>query len=166
MEFSAATEHDLLQLMSLYRAATRQMDKLGISQWDDRYPTESIIREDINSGQMQVGRNGDRIAVAYVLEECHAGEYEPAAWRYDEPRFVVLHRLCVHPDFQGQRIAQTAMDTLEAEVLSRGIFTIRLDAFSQNPVALHLYESRGYEKAGEIVYRKGLFFLYEKKLSS
>ena len=166
MEYSAATEHDLVPLMSLYRAATQQMDKLGIPQWDDRYPTESIILEDIISGQMQVGRIGERIAVAYVLEECHTGDYEPAAWRYDEPRFVVLHRLCVHPDFQGQRIAQTAMDTLEAEVLSRGITAIRLDAFSQNPVALHLYKSRGYEKAGEIVYRKGLFFLYEKKLSS
>jgi ribosomal protein S18 acetylase RimI-like enzyme len=114
---------------------------------------------------MQTGRIGDRIAVAFVLEECCAGDYEPAAWRYDEPRFVVLHRLCVHPDFQGQRVAQTAMDTLEAEVLSRGMRAIRLDAFSQNPVALHLYESRGYQKAGEIVYRKGLFYLYEKQLS-
>lgn len=165
MEFLAATEYDLPQLMSLYRAATRQMDKLGISQWDEKYPTESIIREDVISGQMRTGHIGDRIAVAYVLEECRAGDYEPAAWRYDEQSFVVLHRLCVHPDFQGQRVAQTAMDTLETEVLTRGINAIRLDAFSQNPVALHLYESRGYLKAGEIVYRKGLFYLYEKKLS-
>ena len=77
---------------------------------------------------------------------------------------MVLHRLCVHPDFQGQGVARQAMDYLENEVRARGIQTIRLDAFSQNPTALHLYESRGYQKAGEISYRKGLFYLYEKKL--
>lgn len=166
MEFTIATEQDLPELMSLYRAATRHMDAQGIRQWDEQYPTESILGEDIRCGLLRVGRVGGRIAVAFALEECRAGDYEPAAWRYDAPRFVVLHRLCVHPDFQGQRLSQLAMDALETETHSRGIHVIRLDVFPQNPAALHLYASRGFVKAGEIIYRKGLFFLYEKKLSS
>jgi len=166
MEFTIASDQDLPELKSLYRAATLHMDSQGIPQWDERYPTEAIILDDIHAGLLRVGRIGGRIAVAFALEECRAGAYEPAAWRHEAPRFVVLHRLCVHPDFQGQRLSQQAMDALEAETLSRGIDVIRLDVFPQNPAALHLYESRGFEKAGEISYRKGLFFLYEKKLST
>jgi ribosomal protein S18 acetylase RimI-like enzyme len=53
-----------------------------------------------------------------------------------------------------------AEDTLRSE----GIEAVRLDAFSQNPAALRLYEKRGYEKVGEVTFRKGRFYLFEKKL--
>lgn len=164
MEFIRATMQDVSELVSLYRAATRHMDEHGIHQWDEFYPTEVFIREDIERDQLWICRIEGRIAVAYALEECGADDYETADWRYDEAVFVVLHRLCVHPDFQGQRLSQRAMEALEAETRSRGIRAIRLDVFPQNPAALHLYESRGFVKAGEIVYRKGLFYLYEKQL--
>ena len=165
MEFFHAIQSNLPELLVLYRAATKQMDEQGIPQWDEIYPSESILREDIEQEQMYVGKKGGRIAVAFALEQCKAGDYEEAEWIYEEPSFVVLHRLCVHPEFQGQGLAKAAMDYLEQEVLSRGINIIRLDAFPQNPTAIKLYESRGYIKAGEITYRKGLFFLYEKKLT-
>jgi ribosomal protein S18 acetylase RimI-like enzyme len=166
MEFTRATLHDLPELMALYSAATRHMDEQGIPQWDDLYPAESFVREDIDREQLYVGRIEGKIAVAFALEECREEDYEQADWRYREEIFVVLHRLCVHPQMQGQGVSRKAMDYLEQLVLSRGIRAIRLDAFPQNPAALHLYESRGYKKAGEIVYRKGLFYLYEKSLTS
>ena len=165
MEFIHAKQSDLSQLMALYRAATKSMYEQGILQWDEIYPAESFLSEDIALERMYLARIEGKIAVAFSLEECGEGDYEPAAWRYEAPQFVVLHRLCVHPDFQGQGVSKAAMDFLEQETLSRGIHAIRLDAFPQNRAAIRLYESRGYEKAGEITYRKGLFFLYEKKLS-
>lgn len=164
MDFSFASRKDLPELLALFQAATRSMDAQGIHQWDEIYPDKTVLSEDIECGIMEVGQIADRIAVAFALEECAPSDYEDAKWRYAAERIVVLHRLCVHPAFQGKGIARGAMDYLERRVSERGISTIRLDAFSQNPAALKLYESRGYEKAGEIVYRKGLFFLYEKKL--
>ena len=164
MEFSFASQRNLPELLALYRAAIDRMDAQGILQWDEIYPSDDILEKDVASGLMQIGRCNGQIAVAFLLEECADGEYEPAAWRYSEPRFIVLHRLCVHPTFQGQGVARQTMDYLEQSVQARGIRTIRLDAFSLNPAALKLYESRGYEKAGEIYYRKGLFYLYEKLL--
>ena len=165
MDFTFATSCDLVDLMSLYRAATRHMDAQRIPQWDEIYPSVEVVRQDIERGQMRLGKVEGTIALAYSLEPCARGDYEPADWRYDVPQFFVLHRLCVHPSFQGKGLARQAMDHLEEEARSLGIYAIRLDAFSQNPAALKLYESRGYEKAGEITYRKGLFFLYEKDLT-
>ena len=164
MNFSTAQAEDLAEILRLFRAATTRMDAHGVYQWDEIYPDEGILSEDIARGNMTVGTIDGRIAVAFMLDFCEYSDYETAAWRYREQDIVVLHRLCVHPDFQGHGVARQTMDYLENEVRARGIQTIRLDAFSQNPTALHLYESRGYQKAGEISYRKGLFYLYEKKL--
>ena len=165
MEFRKAQMCDLTEVMALFRAATLAMRAVGIDQWDEIYPSADVVREDIGRAQMHIGLESGKIAVVFVLEPCHEGEYEPASWRYVEPEFTVLHRLCVHPDFQGQGIARQAMDYLEQAVLKSGISAIRLDAFPQNPAAIRLYESRGYVKAGEVTFRKGLFYLYEKQLS-
>lgn len=164
MDFTIARQEDLPELVSLFQAATRQMDAQGVLQWDELYPDEGILSEDVSRGNMIIGTLEGRIAVAFMLDYCEDSDYESANWRYRERNIVVLHRLCVHPDVQGRGVARQAMDYLENEVRLRGIKTIRLDAFSLNPTALHLYESRGYQKAGEISYRKGLFYLYEKKL--
>jgi ribosomal protein S18 acetylase RimI-like enzyme len=164
MEFRKARASDLQEVMALFRAATLAMAAQGIPQWDEIYPSAEIVQEDIDREQMQVGLVDGIIAVVFVLEPCQEGDYESANWQYPAEHFVVLHRLCVHPGFQGQGVAKQAMDYLEQDVRNRGISCIRLDAFPQNPVAIRLYESRGYGKAGEITYRKGLFFLYEKNL--
>ena len=164
MEFTFACRDHLLEIVSLFDAAKKHMDANGIYQWDAIYPDRQILSEDIEQGILQIGTIDGQIAVVFVLEECAEADYEEADWSAHADRIIVLHRLCVHPAFQGKGIARGAMDYLERRVSERGISTIRLDAFSQNPAALKLYESRGYEKAGEIVYRKGLFFLYEKKL--
>lgn len=165
MEFLRAQASNLPELMHLFRAATRSMDEQGIFQWDELYPDEGIIQEDIRRANMTIGVIEGRIAVAFMLDFCEDSDYESADWHCRETQIVVLHRLCVHPDFQGQGVARKAMGYLENEVRSCGRKTIRLDAFSQNPAALHLYESCGYQKAGTIHYRKGLFYLYEKDLS-
>jgi ribosomal protein S18 acetylase RimI-like enzyme len=52
----------------------------------------------------------------------------------------------------------------EGILKENGTESVRLDAFSQNPCALSLYGKLGYYKVGNIYYRKGLFYLYEKIL--
>ena len=164
MLFSRATRKDFPEVMTLYRRAILNMDEQHIYQWDEIYPDRHIIREDVARGRMEVGRIDGSIAVAFVIEFCKSDDYEDANWCYDDENIAVLHRLCVHPAYQGRGVAREAMDYIEQSVLDRGVHTVRLDAFSQNPYALRLYERRGYEKAGEITFRKGLFYLYEKKL--
>lgn len=164
MEFTFACRDHLPEIVSLFDAAKKHMDANGIYQWDAIYPDRQILSEDIEQGILQIGTIDGQIAVVFVLEECAEADYEAADWSAHADRIIVLHRLCVHPMFQGRGIARVAMDYLEQTVRERGICIIRLDAFSQNPAALRLYETRGYRKAGEITYRKGLFYLYEKLL--
>lgn len=162
--FERAVPADLPEVLALFQAATKQMDEQNIPQWDDLYPNREILASDIARGELTVCRVGENIACVFVLSIQFDEEYVQGFWRYPDARFCVLHRLCVHPAFQNRRVAQRAMDYIEQTLKSKGFESVRLDAFSLNPYALRLYESRGYEKVGEVTFRKGLFYLYEKKL--
>jgi RimJ/RimL family protein N-acetyltransferase len=41
---------------------------------------------------------------------------------------------------------------------------MRLDAFSENPRALRVYDRDGYRRAGQVRLRKGTFICFEKAL--
>jgi ribosomal protein S18 acetylase RimI-like enzyme len=75
---------------------------------------------------------------------------------------MVLHRLCLNIKYQNKGFGTKIMLYIEDYLKNNGISSIRLDAFSKNPIALRLYNKLGYKKAGEANWRKGLFFLFEK----
>ena len=61
-------------------------------------------------------------------------------------------------------IAKTTLSHIEQELWKSNIEAVRLDAFSENPFALSLYQKAGYEKVGVADWRKGRFYLMEKRL--
>jgi ribosomal protein S18 acetylase RimI-like enzyme len=100
---------------------------------------------------------------AIVLNDRQDEQYLRGDWRHNEPAAVV-HRLCIDPACQQKGYGMQAMQLAEAALKEQGYRSVRLDAFSQNPYALRLYERLGYRRAGEALYRKGLFYLLEKCL--
>ena len=61
--------------------------------------------------------------------------------------FVVVHRLCVNPVYQNQKIEKNTMIMIEGLLRKEGIQSIRLDAFYLNPYVLKMYETLGYQKS-------------------
>nr|WP_245251526.1 GNAT family N-acetyltransferase [Paenibacillus turicensis] len=113
---------------------------------------------------MFIGVVANKIACAFVLNSNYDEEYINGDWKYGNESFSIVHRLCVNPDFQNQGIGTRSMVLIEKMLRKNGIKSIRLDAFSLNPSALRLYEKIGYVRVGEANWRKGLFYLYEKKI--
>ncbi len=164
MEFRKAVPEEAVKVFSIYRAAVRRMQAAGIDQWDDVYPTLSVIEQDIANGEMSIGLTGDDIACAFVLNSEQWQGYENGDWHYPNLPFLVLHRLCVNPACQGQGVGKQAMKYIEALLKEEGIEVVRLDSFPQNTNAIRLYEKLNYIKIGEAIFRKGTFYLFEKKL--
>lgn len=163
--FQRAELSDLQEVVELFQRAIENMNQNNIPQWDELYPNEKILRDDIEKSQMFVGRSAGRIISVYVLSSEYDEEYNHADWQYPDASFLVLHRLCVHPDFQNKGIARRTMEQVEKQAGDSGAETIRLDAFSDNPYALRLYKGLGYHKTGTADWRKGRFYLYEKNLA-
>lgn len=164
INFRQGRREDLPEITALAAAAISQMERCGIMQWDELYPTGEDFAADILAGQLCAGLIGDKIAVVYTLNGLFEEAYKNGMWKMPERPFVILHRLCVHPDFQNKGVAYRTMLHIEKQAAKSGIEAIRLDAFSGNPYSLRLYQKCGYTKVGTASWRKGLFYLMEKYL--
>ena len=99
-----------------------------------------------------------------VLDDRQEPEYSAVPWTVAGPAGVI-HRLMVPPRLEGRGIARALMAFLEGRAGSRGHACIRLDVFVQNPRAVRFYEQRDYHRAGQVQFRKGTFYCYEKDLA-
>lgn len=167
MNYRLARESDLDEICSLIKSAIAEMERNEIPQWDEIYPTREDFLNDIKSSSLFVGEvfedDKKNIAVIYALNKVCDEEYKNASWQCSGD-YRVIHRLCVHPDFQRRGIARKTMEHIEKQAASLGAKSLRLDVFSKNPFSLRLYEHAGYHKTGEANWRKGLFYLMEKEI--
>ncbi|MBM7868722.1 ribosomal protein S18 acetylase RimI-like enzyme [Clostridium pascui] len=164
MKIRKAELEDLNIIVDIFRNAINEMNNNNIDQWDEVYPTSEILKEDILKKEMYVGIKEDAIVSVLVVNNEYDEQYKNGDWKYDDENFVVVHRLCVKPIYQNKKIGQATMLMIEELLKKEEIESIRLDAFSLNPYALKMYEALGYQKVGETNWRKGLFYLLEKKL--
>lgn len=162
IEYRAACTEDLKEICELVQNAINKMIEHNILQWDELYPDEQILCQDIYKKQLCVGMIDGKIAVIYVLNQECEDEYKNGRWKYEDKSYAIIHRLCVNPVFQNTGVARTTMLHIEREALEKGFQAIRLDVFSENPIALKLYNDLGYCEVGHADWRKGRFYLMEK----
>lgn len=65
-----------------------------------------------------------------------------------------LLTIATHPDHQGQGLGGQCLRGFEQEAIQRGATRAFLEVASDNPAAIHLYESQGWQRAGV---RKGYY---------
>lgn len=116
-----------------------------------------------NGSLYTVMDEGVVIAVYVISKECDE-EYDKCKWEYDDATACVIHRLCVSPDIQNRGMGSQILNHIEQQLRDLGYGCVRLDVFTKNPHAVHLYEKSGYIKRGYADWRKGRFWLMEKKL--
>lgn len=162
--FVQAKESDLNTIFEMFQSAIMDMEEKGIFQWDELYPDRDILKEDIQKGQLYVGFMENEPVAAYVLNRECDGEYANGRWNYEGDSYIAIHRLCVNPKYQNHGIGTCTMKYIEECARKKGKESVRLDAFTENPIAKKLYEGLGYQIVGFANFRKGRFFLMEKGL--
>lgn len=164
MKVLKAKIEDLPVVLSLFQDAIQYMNNHNIPQWDEYYPNEEVLREDIQNKELYIVKMEETIVSVFVINFNYDEEYSKGDWKYKGDSFAVLHRLCVNVQFQNQGIGKNTLSIIEKMLKENNIKAVRLDAFSKNPYALRLYENNNYKRVGEVNFRKGLFYLYEKIL--
>lgn len=164
MFYRLAEESDIEAICGLIKAAVSNMEEQQIFQWDDIYPAKEDFLDDIHKQQLYIGLLDGEAAVVYTVNKESDREYENGKWNYPDCEYRIIHRLCVNPAYQNRGIAKSTLAHIEQELRKSNIEAVRLDAFSENPFALSLYFNAGYEKVGFADWRKGRFYLMEKRL--
>lgn len=162
MEIKKAEINDLNKIVKMYKDAIDNLNNIGIYQWDEIYPNELTLKEDIEKHELNKIICDEKLVGAVVINKETDEQYENGHFEYDN--YAVVHRLCVNPEYQNHKIGHNAMIMIEHILKEKGISSIRLDAFSKNLFSLKMYEKLGYKKVGNAQWRKGLFYLYEKIL--
>lgn len=148
---SLGKSEELDAILEMTRSCGRHMRKNGIDQWDENYPDRERLLNDIQTQTLFAFRENEQVLGIIVLNETQDPEYAEISWLTSESeRNLVVHRLAVAPEHQGEGIARKLMDFAENLAKERGYASIRLDTFSQNPRNQRFYEARGYTKLEEV----------------
>lgn len=163
----AAALSDLSEIKLLTESCAVAMQEKGIFQWNENYPSLEKLEQDIIQEELYVLKLESRISGIIVLTPVMDEEYVPIEWLTSSGNNLYIHRLAVHPSAWGRGYGQQLMDFAEDYARRKGFDSVRLDTFSQNKRNQKFYETRGYQRLGDIYFPKQSehpFHCYEKVL--
>ncbi len=158
---------DLERIVEITKACAKHMISQNIFQWNEHYPNKEIFQEDVKNETLFVIEVGSKVVGCICISTLIDDVYKKVKWLTLTNKNIYLHRLAVHPDFQGQGLALKLMGFAEQLTLKKGYKSIRLDTFSGNDKNNKFYKLQGYTKLEKIFYRKQSdipFHCYEKIL--
>lgn len=141
-------------ILEITRACAVFMIKNEIYQWNEHYPSKEVFELDIEREELFVKMENDKIIGTIVISNHIDAEYIPVKWLTATEKNAYIHRLCVHPNQQGKGFAQELMDFAEEHARKNEYVSVRLDTFSQNKRNQRFYETRGYQRLGDIFFPK------------
>ena len=154
-----ARYEDIKTILSIVRSAQLSLSELGIDQWQDGYPSEDIIAEDISNGVGYVACTEEGNVVGYeavVLtgEEAYT-QIADEMW-HTSNNYVVVHRLCVDGSARRKGVAIELIAFAGDFAMNHGVSDFRIDTHEGNVRMLSLLEKLGFEHVGTISYDSGL----------
>lgn len=143
---------DLPLVMEIYEYARAFMRANGnVTQWVNGYPSEELIRQEIQDGHSFVCTDGDGEIVGtfcFILgDDPTYQQIYDGAWLNDEP-YGVIHRMGTNGKRKG--IAEACLDW---SFQHSG--NIRVDTHRDNLVMQHILEKNGFKRCGIIYVRDG-----------
>ncbi|ACO45693.1 GNAT family N-acetyltransferase [Deinococcus deserti] len=105
----------------------------------------------------QVAWHGGQPVGCYVLLD-----QDPLFWPDDpEGEALYLHKLAVHPEVQGRRLAWTLLQRAAQQAADRRRAYLRLDTATHRPKLRAVYESIGFEHVADRIVKSWAVSLYE-----
>jgi len=159
-----ATPSDIDALLNITKACAKHMISNNIFQWNEHYPNRKAFENDVQRNELYVLEEAAQLIGCIVISTHMDDEYKPVTWLTENKNNLYIHRVAVHPKFQGKGYAQKLMNYAEQFGKENGYTSIRLDTFSQNARNQKFYELRGYKRLDSIYFPKQSehpFYCYE-----
>ena len=149
---------DIPAVMKLIRQAQKYMMESGIDQWQNGYPNEGAIANDIAHDYSYVmeenGKIIGTIAVIFDGEPTYNKIYE-GAWKTTDEPYAAVHRVAVDAECKGQGIAGAMIDEVVKMCRERGIRSIKNDTHRDNKSMQRMQAKAGFEYCGIIYLEDG-----------
>ena len=167
MSIRQAIITDLDIVKKIAEACAIDMANYSIFQWNEKYPSRDVFKNDIEAGALYVLEINKTIVGCIMLSDVKDDSYKDVKWLTKDFKNLYVHRLAVNPDYQKKGHGRRLMDFAESFAVENNFTSIRLDTFSLNHRNNKFYKSRGYTQLGDVFFpiQSDLpFHCYEKVL--
>lgn len=161
--FRKATFGDVPQIWVILQQAIARRKNDGSQQWQDGYPNQDVVENDIEKGVGYVLTDDETIVgyTAILINDEPAYHELKGTWLTNSD-FVVVHRLAISDDYLGKGMAQKIMLYTEDIALQNDIYSVKVDTNFDNIAMLRIFEKLGYTFCGEVTFRAGIRKAFEK----
>ena len=163
-KFRKATPDDLSIIWIILQKAIVRRKYDGSQQWQDGYPNENVVEQDIAKGIGYVLTLDNTKIIGYaaiLYNDEPAYEQLNGTWLTNGD-FVVVHRVAISDDYLGKGIAQKIFLYTEEIAIENNIFSIKVDTNFDNIPMLKILEKLGYIYCGEVSFRGSARKAFEK----
>jgi GNAT superfamily N-acetyltransferase len=164
-DFRQASASEVTQIWEIIQQAIVRRKKDGSQQWQDGYPNEDVIKQDISKGIGYVLIDDNIVAgyAAILFNDEPAYEQLKGTWLTNGD-FAVVHRVAISDDYLGKGLAQKIFLFTEDLAKGNNIFSIKVDTNFDNIPMLKILEKLGYTYCGEVTFRGSFRKAFEKTL--
>ncbi len=159
MTFSKSNTKDLPSIMKIIGEAQAYMASLDIDQWQDGYPSETLILDDIANDESYIVKSQDNIIVGtamFTTQEEHTYKIINGKWLTpDDSKYGVIHRIAVGGNNRGIGIAKFIIKECEQYLIKNNIASMRIDTHVDNIGMQSLIKGLGYIYCGIIYLEDG-----------
>ena len=155
------------KIWEILQQAIEQRKKDGSTQWQNGYPNQLTIQNDVENGSAFVVVDQHTI-IAYAA--IVTGIEPPYAdikgqWLSDDD-YLTVHRVAVSNAVKGKGIATKLFEMIEELAIEQKTYSIRIDTNFDNIPMLRILEKLAYVYCGEIVAHEAPRRAFEKRISN
>ena len=153
-----SANNDLPSIMKIIHEAQQYLASQNIDQWQDGYPDETMILNDIQNKESFIVLDNEEIVATYVLSINGDENYDviEGNWLTDDlTAYGVIHRIAVAKSNTKKGIAKHIILECEKQLKYSGITTMRIDTHKDNKGMQHILKTLGYSYCGIIKLKRG-----------
>lgn len=163
--FRKATLEEKEIIWNLLKQAIKRRKEDGSNQWQDGYPNEAIVENDIKNEFGYVLLDQEKIIGYSAVIINNEPEYEKIIGKWiTNNDFVVVHRIVIAEEYLGQGLSKTILKHIEDFAMKNKINSIKVDTNFDNFAMMKVFESLDYIYCGEVFFRGSPRRAYEKVL--
>lgn len=170
MKFRKAEPADVPVLLNIYEEGRNSIRTFGIDQWQNGYPAEGDVREDIERARLWlICKDDGQICGVFAFIDDGEPTYdriEDGAWLTgDDGKYAAVHRVAVSLAARGTGAAGRMMEKAAEMAAELGMESVRIDTHEGNLAMRGMLEKNGFSYCGVIYLENGNpRVAYEKKL--
>lgn len=152
MQYRRSIESDIPSIMPIIHQAQTLLKEAGVNQWQNNYPNEAAILNDIHNLESYVVLDKQRVigtfALSFRIESTYNHIYE-GSWLSLQD-YAVIHRIALDNEYKGLGISTEIINTIEEWCVNQKVFSLKIDTHEDNRSMRRMLEKNGFVYCGII----------------